>query len=69
MARDAMLIEREWVGVVEAEILTGRSRWSWRRDAYSGKIGSAKVGRRLLLRLGSGRGTSRKSQSSERKSA
>jgi hypothetical protein len=51
MARDTKLIEREWVGVDEAEILTGRSRWSWRRDAYEGRIGSTKVGRRLLLRL------------------
>ena len=42
-------IEPEYMGVDEAEILTGRSRWSWRKDAYSGKVASVKVGRRLLL--------------------
>lgn len=51
MPRETKLTEREWVGVDEAEVLTGRSKWSWRRDAYEGRIGSAKVGRRLLLRL------------------
>jgi hypothetical protein len=51
MAKDTNLLEREWIGVDDAETLTGRSKWSWRRDAYMGKIGSAKVGRRLLLRL------------------
>lgn len=44
-------IEREYLGVIEAEILSGRSRWSWRRDAYEGRIASCKVGRRLLLPL------------------
>jgi hypothetical protein len=44
-------IEREWIGVDEAETFSGRSKWSWRRDAYEGRIGSSKVGRRLLLRL------------------
>jgi hypothetical protein len=44
-------IERQWVSPDEAEALTGRSRWTWRKDAYSGRIGSSKVGRRLFLRL------------------
>lgn len=39
----------EYLSVLDAEILSGRSRWSWRRDAYSGKIASAKIGRRLLI--------------------
>jgi hypothetical protein len=42
-------IEREYLGVGEAETLTGRSRWTWRRDAYQGRIASVKVGRRLLI--------------------
>lgn len=44
-------VETEWISVAEAERLTGRSRWTWRQDAYSGRIGSAKIGRRLLLRI------------------
>jgi hypothetical protein len=42
-------VEPEYVGVDEAEIMTGRSRWSWRKDAYAGRIASVKVGRRLLI--------------------
>jgi hypothetical protein len=42
-------IEPEYLGVDEAEIVTGRSRWSWRKDAYAGRIASVKVGRRLLI--------------------
>jgi hypothetical protein len=44
-------IEPEYLGVDEAEILTGRSRWSWRKDAYQGRIASVKCGRRLILPL------------------
>lgn len=49
MTRHAKHIEPEYLGVDEAEILTGRSRWSWRKDAYSGRIASVKLGRRLLI--------------------
>lgn len=42
-------IEPEYLGVDEAEIMTGRSRWSWRKDCYSGRIASVKIGRRLLI--------------------
>lgn len=42
-------VEPELVSVQSAEILTGRSRWSWRRDAYSGKIASVKLGAKLLI--------------------
>jgi hypothetical protein len=42
-------IEPELLGVAEAEEMTGRSRWSWRRDCYSGAIASVKIGRRLLI--------------------
>jgi predicted XRE-type DNA-binding protein len=42
-------IEPEYVGVAEAEAMTSRSRWSWRRDAYGGAIASVKIGTRLLI--------------------
>lgn len=41
--------EPELLGVRDAEEMTGRSRWSWRRDCYSGAISSVKIGRRLLI--------------------
>ena len=43
------MVETEYVSVQGAEIMTGRSRWSWRRDAYSGKISSVKLGAKLLI--------------------
>jgi hypothetical protein len=42
-------IEPELLGMAEAEALTGRSRWSWRRDCYSGAVASVKIGRRLFV--------------------
>jgi len=42
-------IEPELLGMEEAEIMTGRSRWSWRRDCYSGAVASVKIGRRLFV--------------------
>jgi hypothetical protein len=42
-------VEPELVDVKGAEIITGRSRWSWRRDAYEGKIASVKIGAKLLI--------------------
>ena len=44
-------VEPEYVSVQGAEIMTGRSRWSWRRDAYNGKIVSVKLGTKLLIPL------------------
>ena len=38
-----------YLGVVEAENLTGVSRWTWRRWAYDGKVASVKLGKRLLI--------------------
>ena len=32
-----------------AGAITGRNRWSWRRDAYDGKIASVKLGAKLLI--------------------
>ncbi len=49
MSKSERRIEPELLGVAEAEAMTGRSRWSWRRDCYSGAIASVKIGRRLLL--------------------
>ena len=42
-------VEAEYVSVQGAETMTGRSRWSWRRDAYTGKIASVKLGTKLLI--------------------
>ena len=42
-------IEPELLGMVDAEAMTGRSRWSWRRDCYSGTVASVKIGRRLFV--------------------
>ncbi len=42
-------VETELVSVQGAETMTGRSRWSWRRDAYEGKIASVKLGAKLLI--------------------
>lgn len=42
-------LEPEYIGVAEAEQLTGISRWTWRKKAYAGVIASTKVGCRLLL--------------------
>jgi hypothetical protein len=44
----AGIADREFLSVVEAEAMTGRSRWSW-RDCYAGKIASVKIGRRLFV--------------------
>jgi hypothetical protein len=42
-------IEAKFVGVDGAEARTGISRWTWRRMAYSSRIASCKVGKRLLI--------------------
>jgi hypothetical protein len=42
-------VEPELVSVQGAEVMTGRSRWSWRRDAYEGRIASVKLGSKLLI--------------------
>jgi hypothetical protein len=42
-------VEPEFLSVQSAEIMTGRSRWSWRRDAYEGRIESVKLGSKLLI--------------------
>jgi len=49
MANTGKPIQPQYIGVNEAEIMTGRSRWSWRKDAYAGRIASCKIGKRLLI--------------------
>lgn len=39
----------DYLGVADAEALTGVSRWTWRRWAYDGKVASVKLGKRLLI--------------------
>ncbi len=41
----------ELISVADAERLTSISRWTWRKFAYSGKVASVKIGRRLCLPL------------------
>jgi hypothetical protein len=42
-------VEPELLSVQGAEVMTGRSRWSWRRDAYESRIASVKLGSKLLV--------------------
>jgi hypothetical protein len=42
-------IQPELLGMADAEAMTGRSRWSWRRDCYSGVVASVKIGKRLFV--------------------
>jgi hypothetical protein len=44
-------VEREYLSVAECERMTGRSQWTWRRDAYEGKVASVKLGRLLKIPL------------------
>jgi excisionase family DNA binding protein len=45
----ARKITADYLGVREAEEVTGVSLWTWRRWAYDGKITSVKFGKRLLI--------------------
>jgi excisionase family DNA binding protein len=42
-------MKADYLGVAEAEALTGVSRWTWRRWSYDGRIASVKLGKRLLI--------------------
>jgi predicted site-specific integrase-resolvase len=42
-------MKRQFLSVVEAEEVTGISRWTWRRWAYAGRCESVKCSTRLLL--------------------
>lgn len=44
-------IQPEYVGVDEAQALTGISKWTWRVAAYQGRVESCKIGNRLLIPL------------------
>lgn len=49
MAEAKRMLKAEYLGVAEAENITGVSRWTWRRWAYDGKIASIKLGKRLVI--------------------
>ena len=49
MSETSRKIKAEYLGVTEAESMTGVSRWTWRRWAYDGKIASVKLGKRLVI--------------------
>lgn len=42
-------VEREYVTVNDAEVMTGVSAWTWRKRAYAGQIASVKDTRHLLI--------------------
>jgi hypothetical protein len=44
-------VESEYVGVHDAEVITGISAWTWRRWAYARKVASVKLklGKKRLL--------------------
>jgi hypothetical protein len=42
--RMVQAVEPEYMSVIDAEVLTGISRWNWRSMAYSGKVESVKLG-------------------------
>lgn len=42
-------LKKEFVGVDEAEAMSGISRWTWRKKCYDGVVASSKVGRRLVI--------------------
>ena len=44
-------IQPEYIGVLEAQVITGISKWTWRQLAYTRKLESVKVGSRLLIPL------------------
>lgn len=39
----------QYFTVIDAEIYSGMSRWSWRRWAYSGRVSSVKIAQKLLI--------------------
>jgi hypothetical protein len=45
----ARIVKADYLGVADAEALTGVSRWTWRRWAYVGRVASVKLGKRLLI--------------------
>jgi hypothetical protein len=42
-------VQPQYFSVAEAEMLTGLSRWTWRSWAYSGRVASIKLGKRLVI--------------------
>jgi excisionase family DNA binding protein len=44
-------LKQQFLGVQEAQELTGISKWTWRRWSYDGRVASVKLGKRLLIPL------------------
>jgi hypothetical protein len=42
-------VEPEYIGVDQAEVMSGLSRWTWRHWSYEGRVASVKAGKRLLI--------------------
>jgi hypothetical protein len=42
-------VRPKYLRVDQAELMSGVSRWTWRRWAYTSKIASVKAGKRLLI--------------------
>lgn len=42
-------LQPEYLSVNECEIVSGLSRWTWRKWAYDGRVASVKVSSRLLI--------------------
>jgi hypothetical protein len=42
-------VRPKYLRVDQAELMSGVSRWTWRRWAYTNKIASVKAGKRLLI--------------------
>lgn len=49
MKKIKAVFEPEYLSVADAERLSGRSRWAWRKDAYSQRVESVKIGTKLLI--------------------
>lgn len=42
-------VRPKYLRVDQAELMSGVSRWTWRRWAYANKVASVKAGKRLLI--------------------
>lgn len=49
MQHNTSKLKPAYLGVDDAEIMSGLSKWTWRKYAYEGRVASTKVGRRLLI--------------------
>lgn len=47
--KEETVIQKEYVSVREAEEITSRSAWTWRKDVRERKVASVKLGQQLLI--------------------